>query len=258
MSEGPEPALDLPINFSWGTRFERGKTPEHKGRPRIMKKFWPLFLLFTFISQAEAMNIKFLGGFGFSHYAVKPERYQGIDWDTGKWFRYEGRDRQGMAIGAGVEFPLRRHLSLEVDVLYSEKGGLFTLLSEDIPYEKLEYKLDVISVPLLLKLKFFRESAPYLLAGGELSCILAHKGKMRYRSPYSIDYISYESNLRDLTRYIDFAATIGGGFEIKIGKVWVFVEARYLLGLFNILTDDSYPQDSFKTRSGLVLVGLKI
>jgi hypothetical protein len=223
-----------------------------------MTGLWPFFLLIAFASQAQAMNIKFLGGFGFSHYAVKPERYQGIDWDTGRWFRYEGRDRQGFAVGAGVEFRLRRHLSLEVDVLYSEKGGRFTLFYEDIPSQKLEYKLRVISVPVLLKLKFFRESTPYLLAGGELSCILAHKGKTRYQSPYSIDHISYEFDLRALTKYVDLAATVGGGFEIKIGKIWVFVEARYLLGFFNILTDDSYPPDSFKTRSGLVLVGLKI
>jgi hypothetical protein len=234
------------------------RTTDPGQRLRIIKKFWLLCLLFALVSQAEAANIKFLGGLGFSHYAVKPERYQGIDWDTGRWFRYEKKDRQGFAVGAGVEFRLRRGLSIEVDGLYSEKGGRFTLFYDGTPSQKLEYKLRAISVPVLLKLKFFRESTPYLLAGGELSCILAHKGKTRYQWPYPIDHVSYEFDLRDVTRYIDFAAAVGGGFEIKIGKVWVFVEARYLLGVFNILTEESYRPDSFKTRSGIALIGLKI
>jgi hypothetical protein len=237
----------------------RRETPESRQqKPRIMKKFWLLCLLLALVSQAEAANIKFLGGLGFSHYAVKPERYQGIDWDTGRWFRYERRDRQGFAVGAGVEFRLRRCLSLDVDGLYSEKGGRFALFYDDIPYQRLEYKLQVISVPVLLKLKFFRESTPYLLGGGELSCILAHKKKSRYLLPFSMDSIDHESNLRDVTGYVDFAATLGGGFEIKIGKIWVFVEARYLRGLFNILREESYPQNSLKTRSGIVLIGVKI
>lgn len=221
-----------------------------------------LFLFFLIlVSEALALDIKFLGGAGLSSYSIYPRKpYWG--W-VGEHNRYDASYRPGFLLGAGIELPLARHVAVEIDALFFRKGSRITESSLYDLFSKTDYVLDVISLPVLIKIKALPDSSPYLVHGGELSYTLAHKYTTTvYPDPYSDfwpkDYPTWD--LKDSTRTVSLGVVVGAGWEIKIRKISVLVEARYHFGLVNILSEDRSDNgilESIKPNSQVILGALK-
>jgi hypothetical protein len=223
-----------------------------------MKKFLFVFLTITLAFRAYSLELKLLGGSNLSRYTVSPEVYYGFDWDTGE-YRYKSSYKQGFLSGAGIEFSLIRNIALEIDGLYIRKGCDLMIFRNDIPSAKQNYVLNVASFPILLKIKFFANSSPYILGGGEFSYILSHKYKLDIEEPiYIIQGDNQQDiDIKDKTKKFDFGVLVGGGFEIKTRLASFFVEARYYFGLLNI-SSEYYPFQSIKTKAEGILFGIKI
>jgi len=192
-------------------------------------------------------------GGSLSKYEISPETY--FDSDLGDDYSYEISKKNGFLLGAGIEFNLARNVSLEIDVLYLQKGTeaqrFYSFLEIYVAPQK--NTLHVINIPVLLKIKFLRGSSPYILGGHEWSFILSH----RYSSFIDNRFVGGGSRTES-TETLESGLVYGGGFEIKLKKTSFFIEARFLNGLNNIIKDSQFDWETAKTRTIVVLAGFKI
>jgi len=221
-----------------------------------------LFLLFMIlVSEAFAWDFKLLGGAGLSSYSIYPTK---VYWGGyGDYYRYDTSYQPGFLVGAGIEWPLAKRIAMEIDVLYFKKGSKITMSRLDELYWKTDYVLNVISVPVLIKIKALPDSSPYIVHGGELSYTLSHKYSSTSYPEYPYDQGPQQyppESIKDSTKSFSFGVVVGAGWEIKIRGISLLVEARYHFGLINILSEDqSVPPmlESIKPNSQVILCALK-
>ena len=217
-----------------------------------MKKFLFIFLSLIFVSRLYTHEIKFMLGGNLSKYRISPEVY--YDSVLGDDYTYEISSKKGFLLGAGIEFNLARNISFEIDALYLQKGTevhkSYSLLEIYVAPQK--YTLHVISIPVLLKIKFLRETSPYILGGHELSLILSH-GFSSSLDGVTGDFISRKED----TTTFESSLVFGGGLEMKVKAASFFIEGRYHYGLNNIIKGQ-IDWESTKTRSVALILGFKI
>ena len=211
------------------------------------------FLYIVSLSGAYAHEIKFMLGGNLSKYEISPEVY--YDSVLGDNYTYEIRSKKGFLLGAGIEFNLTRNISLEVDALYLQKGTeaqkFYSLIEIYLAPQK--YTLHVVTLPILLKIRFLRGSSPYILGGHEWSLVLLH-GVRPFFDGQTGDRIS----VTESTETLESGLVYGGGFEIKLKKISFFIEARYHYGLNNIIKGNQIDWETAKTRTIVILAGFKI
>jgi len=154
------------------------------------------------------------------------------------WARLSGDEmdniesRKATAGGVGLEFGLLGLWSLQVDALYSPRGVRFQ--------NNNEIKLRYISIPIVLKKKFFPVGIhPYILGGTEFNFLI--KGEKNY---IDNNAPSFQSQ--------NMAIVAGGGLEFSLLGKSAYMEGRYSYGTDNVYTDT---QRSAKNRVLEVFVG---
>lgn len=212
-----------------------------------MKKFIFMFLIIVLASVAYAQEFKFIGGTSFSKYTVSP-------WDIFfNWeviVNYKSSYKTSFIIGGGIEFALTKNIAFEIDGLYFQKGSITK--AQEIPNTQWDHILNVFSFPMLLKIKVLPDSSPYLLGGGEFSIVLSHDYKLNH-----VGQVREEEDIKESTNSFDYGLVFGGGYEIKMQVVSLFIEGRYHIGLRNIIKE-SMRWESIKTNAVVLIFGLKI
>jgi len=246
------------INGIWVTKAME-KTPHHRiildmnsseSKVRNMKKYLFILLSLILVSAAYSQEFKLIGGISFSNYNVWPEVISfpfDLCWIE---YNYKCNYNNRYLVGGGVEFDLSRKLAFEIDILYFQKGS--NIQDRYLSRLKWNYVLNVISTPMLVKVSLYPDTSPYVLVGCDFSIVLSHKEKLIVEEE---EY--YEEDIKANTKGFDFGLVFGAGFEIKIQVISLFIEARYYLGLKNIIKD-YWPFESINTKSGVILIGLKI
>ncbi len=218
------------------------------------------FTLLT-VSGVYPLELKFIGGSSLSRYIISPEKYY-YDWYPIVRYSYESFYKPGFLWGAGVEVSLAKNVAIEIDGIYFRKGSEVKMFRDDVLYAKKNYVLNMVSLPVLVKIKFLPDSSPYILHGGELSYLLSHKFKRTYEQPEDVPPQEETIDIKEETKNFTFGVIVGGGFEIKTRWISFFVEARYHFGLINIVSENDngqmYPFQLIKANSQVVLFGLKI
>jgi hypothetical protein len=138
----------------------------------------------------------------------------------------------GVSIGLGAQL-----LGVGAEALFAQRG-----LSSDGTGDA---KLDYLDVPVYLKLQVPSPGiAPFGYVGPQVS----------FEVNCSNGDLDCSDNGRSTT---DYAGVIGAGVKFGSGgKVGVTVEARYVYGLKDLKLDTVTSDESFKTRSFLILGGL--
>jgi len=194
-----------------------------------------LFLLIISTTSALYADFKVMGGLNLSRYIITPEE-DGVNWD------YE----RGFLGGIGLERSLSHHILFEFDLLFFQKGSQVEF--SDFPGVKQIYRLNVFSLPVLLRGKFLYASSPYVLGGVEISSVLSHKAKFEGE-----DVVDLKEN----TKRIDLGFVLGCGYELELQeRMYFFVEARYHLGLVNIMNTPG-EDHSMKNNAILILIGVR-
>ena len=143
--------------------------------------------------------------------------------------------RTGFAAGASLRFRARV-VGVGVEALYAQRG-----LSSDAGDQKLDY----IDIPVYLKLQAPTPGiSPFGYVGPQVSFEVTCK---------NVDLDCVDTG-RSTT---DYAGVVGAG--VKIGNessVGFTVEARYVYGLKDLKLGTVTDEDSFKTRSFLILGGV--
>jgi hypothetical protein len=222
-----------------------------------MKKSWALVLFLCLVSAGQAQQFKLIAGPAVSHYSAEWPYYSNV-LDAGAHLNPFENRKIGFMAGGGVEVALNKIVSFELDGFYFQKGSTFEGTAWFFGTYRDIYALSGFSFPLLVKLKFLRRPFPYFLSGLEFSYVIAHSRVRSYRPEDASEWIEMpEGDLVDDTHRIDFGPVVGLGFEARLHKISLFLEARYSIGLINMpVQRDRYGRDP-RTSSLVILTGLK-
>ncbi|MFN0034999.1 MAG: porin family protein [Saprospiraceae bacterium] len=161
----------------------------------------------------------------------------------------ENKSVAGFQAGLSFDLGLSDFFTIQPELLYIQKGGKATYaINED---NKIVSRLyyNYVEVPVLAKLKFFNESGSgvYVLAGPFVGLALSGKVKttttLLGNTTTDEDKFEFDNSEEgDRQRRTDWGMSFGGG--VKFGHV--FLDARYNLGINNLLDSNADNQDDEK------------
>ena len=203
---------------------------------QLVKKFMSLLIIIVASSYLWA-DFKIMTGVDLSKYQVKPKA-DNIHWQY----------KFGFLGGIGLGKNITDKMLLELNIIFCQKGTTARQNLGELREVNWKYRLNVVSLPLLLRNKLKEGSSPYLVGGLELSSILSHSEKFSDKEPVDI---------KENTATFDLALTLGGGYEIQLQEdLFFFIEARYSHGLKNIIISP-LPEQIWKTQAFLILIGVR-
>jgi len=158
------------------------------------------------------------------------------------------KSNNGIVAGAYVSIGLLPNISIQPEMLYSQKGFK---TSYDFYGERHEQTLRInyMEIPVLAKLSFGAIIKPYVLAGP----YLATKIGTNYEE--TIDGIMYISTNENGLAGLDIGLTVGAGIQTPIK---ISVEARYSMGLRSIYYGSELDDLDIKNSNIQLLVGYTI
>jgi hypothetical protein len=215
-------------------------------------------------------GIRLLGGLTSSNISYDKSRLQ--EAEGGQDLDQYIKSRLGPMGGIGYEAGSR--FSLEFDVMYMPKGvkfqGQYDATAEG--GGKINFDLDMaineISVPVFIKIKILPGSTPFFFGGGEVGYVLSGKVISSVTSNGETqkdeqDLLKDDNGESSLNR-IDFGLVLGGGYEMNLGGMRLTIEARYYMGLANLLKQTKASEDGgakssdyFHSKALVILGGIK-
>lgn len=182
-----------------------------------MKKLIFIGILFFSFSamQAQEMGFGIKGGVNFA--TLTGDDVDDVD------------SRTGFHLGLIAEFGLSESFSIQPELLYSAKGA------ED---GDMTWKLDYLTIPVMAK--YFATDAFSIEAGPYIG----------FNTTSEIDMDGGSVDIGDDTESTDFGVGFGLGYELPMG---VFFQARYALGLSDIMTDVDAKNSAFQLSVGYKL-----
>ena len=214
-------------------------------------------------------GIRLFGGLTSSNITYDKSRLQ--EAEGGQAFDQYIKSRLGPMGGIGYEAGSR--FSLEFDVMYMPKGvkfqGQIDATAQGLG--KIDVDLDMvineISVPVFFKMKILPGSTPFFFGGGEVGYVLSGKVISSVTSNGETqkdeqDLLKDDNGESSLNR-IDFGLVLGGGYEMNLGGMRLTIEARYYMGLANLLKQTKASEDSvkssdyFRSKALVILGGIK-
>lgn len=159
--------------------------------------------------------------------------------------------RTGFTGGGFLTYTIMRQLSIQPELYYTMKGG--KRFPNTVDQEN--WDLNYLEIPLLLKLNFPTEGMvkPNVFAGPQLGF------------PLSANY--NDQDVMDYVKGTEFSLAFGAGIEYKLKMVSLTFDARYVLGLTNIIsatdfntfynlgpTDDGYLTADPKLRNSNIMI----
>jgi hypothetical protein len=214
-------------------------------------------------------GIRVFGGLTSSNITYDKSRLQ--EAEGGQAFDQYIKSRLGPMGGIGYEAGSR--FSLEFDVMYMPKGVKFQGQYDATAQGggKIDFDADMvineISVPIFIKIKILPGSTPFFFGGGEVGYVLSSKVISSYTSNGETqkdeqDLLKDDNGESSLNR-IDFGLVLGGGYEMNLGGMRLTIEARYYMGLANLLKQTKASEDSvksndyFRSKALVILGGIK-
>lgn len=198
-----------------------------------MKK---ILLLTTFMIlsvtgvQAQDVSFGIKGGVNFSNFS-------GDDADM-----LETDGRTGFHLGLIAEIMFTENLGVQPEVLYSSQGAKSDFQMDDEFFGSLsidEFKLDYISIPVLLKYYFIEGLS--LEVGPQFSFVANSEVEG------SVDGVSSTEDFDDETESFDFGGALGLGYELPIGLLF---QGRYVMGFNDVYTDSDFRNSVFQLSVG--------
>ena len=198
-----------------------------------------LSILFLVVNSQAQVSIKAGANFASISESARLESYESV----------ENSSVTGFQAGIGIDLGLSKIFTIQPELLYIQKGGksIYGLGENNQVVSRLYY--NYVEVPVLAKLKFFSEAGNgiYVLAGPFVG--LAINGKVKTTTTLlgvtdtREDKFDFDNdNAAERQRRTDYGISFGGG--LKFGHV--FLDARYNLGVNNLLDNDANNQNDEK------------
>lgn len=134
--------------------------------------------------------------------------------------------------GAAADFPLHRHLSVQLEVMYIEKGAILVPLNPDDNDVYIHFTY--LELPVFLRYNFGKTFNPYLIAGSFIGINLDSELQT------DIMGVTFTANSEENTNNYDYGINLGGGLSYHFERFSFFIESRYSVGLNNICRPGEY------------------
>jgi opacity protein-like surface antigen len=145
-----------------------------------------------------------------------------------------------MGFMGGLGYESGGQIAVEFDLLYSP-GGTVIKATDPASKGKATVSGTAITMPVLLKVRFLRGMTPYILAGGEIGYVLKTKIQLVDNS----GVVTGDEDVTDEFKRLVYGVVFGGGLEMRAGGMSLLLEARYRLGLSNMIKEPD-PGDYMK------------
>ena len=169
------------------------------------------------------------------------------------------KSRTVFGFGGIFEFNVEKKLAICFEPMYLQKGAKEEEKGMDLTIES---KMAYLEIPMFFKVPLGTGSTiPYIMAGPTFGFRMSSKMSMESGG------IVIEVDTKDLTNLVDFGFGFGGGLSFPKGNKTFFIEARYTLGLADIVKEgeieiggekETVPDADVKTRGIQVMAGLSI
>ncbi len=212
-----------------------------------IRGFWAILsgaLLFSLIAVPVRADVDFglKGGFTLANVNTVPETFMGFEWQT----------ITGLVGGAFLDLGLAKGFSLQPEALYVQKGAKVTVTKGEFT-ASMQVNLDYIEVPLLMKYGFATGGGlvPSIYAGPYLGFNTKAETVSKIEG-----YPEEREDIKENIQSTEYGAAFGVGLAQKLGGVKLVLDARYDLGLSNIIKDEDAPFEWAKTRTWLFMIGI--
>lgn len=201
------------------------------------------------LSARAQVNLGLIGGINIAN-------LKGEDAETGEKIDFSSRTAFG--VGGVLDIGFSENVSLRFEPMYLQKGAK---QSVDINGTgEATFKVATLEVPALLKVSLGTATTrPYIFAGPAIAFILSSDLEL------SGGGITVKGDASDITKSTDFTIGFGGGVNIHLESISVFIEGRYALGLSDVAKageikadglTEQVPDADLKTRGILIMGGV--
>ncbi len=212
-----------------------------------------LCVLFTALTANAQHQIGVIGGLNFADLSIShPD-------DS---IEKNSTDRK-FGIGALLALDIGKQYSLQIQPMYLVKGGTAVPDPGDPEYG---FSASYLEVPLLLQKSFGSKFRPYLLAGPTIGFLLSSEVEVELNGTL------FTADLKDVSEKIDLGLSLGAGMSYPVSNFTFFLEARYTLGVKDILKggpiqfkagnlvldEELEPEVEIKTRGINIMAGITI
>jgi hypothetical protein len=133
-------------------------------------------------------------------------------------------------VGAVLDIGLAPAIGLRLEPMYLQKGAQEEDFDIDYGDIVVKYKLNYIEVPLFLKIG---AGGVYLMGGPTIGFLLDAKVAGDYGD------VAVSVDIKEIVKSTDAGLGFGAGINIPLGLTSLFIEARYMIGLTNIIKEGS-------------------
>ncbi|MCD4846801.1 MAG: PorT family protein [Candidatus Aegiribacteria sp.] len=171
-----------------------------------------------------------------------------LDMDEGDMGDAEFASRTVFGFGGILDYSISENIALRLEPMYLQKGADIVIDGYD---DQFIVKLSYFEVPMMFKYSFSGDNInPYIMAGPSIGFLLEAKTEV------IVSGVSEETDIKDETSNIDFSLGFGAGVSLPMGTNSIFVDARYALGLTNIVDDPDAPDDDVKNKGIQIFAGI--
>lgn len=149
------------------------------------------------------------------------------------------KNRNGFVAGVSYNIGLLLGLSIQPEVLYVQKGGVY----ENVPLSvfgipslgtaKMTESMNYVEVPVLVKFAPLPIPVlkPYIEAGASYAILLSSKTKIEAEGT------SEEADSKDGYVKNDVSLIVGAGVDLSLGLIGLNVDVRYVMGQTKLVKD---------------------
>ena len=171
----------------------------------------------------------------------------------------------GFGAGAVVDFNFSTHIKVRLEPMYLQKGGKIEEGADPANQPEGLIKSSSVEIPILVHYTFGNIIQPYLVAGPSIGY------NLKSEISFDLTGLDFVGDMSETTTKIDLGLAFGGGIQIPIKIVKIFLEAKYTYGLMNqrengtvTLTSGSYQfdldvnkdDDKFTNRGLQIMLGI--
>jgi hypothetical protein len=153
--------------------------------------------------------------------------------------------------GVVVDVSLNDRLSLLLEPMFLGKGSRFRIEPDGFLFKESvagSYRLSYLELPVLFRVSGRGKVQPYVTAGPTVGYLLG--ARIRGQS----ESMEVEKDDKEDFKKLDLGLDLGAGVRFPAGRASLFVEGRYVLGLWNV-AQDTY-DSKLRTKGIQAAVGL--
>ena len=160
----------------------------------------------------------------------------------------------GFNVGAVVEIPVSDAFAVQPELLFSTQGTKFEF-SEDSFSSESELKLNYLNLPIMAK--YYVAEGFSIQAGPQIGFLVGGEQTSTTTETFGgiTTTVESERDAKDFAKTIDFGLNFGLGYQLENG---LFFDARYNLGLTNIIDDEEDEEDDDDTELKNSVIAISI